>query len=157
MFFEANCDVIRIGHDVFGTLEKINITVSGGRIHGVGVGGFILGGGYSYLTDEVSFVCPSTLRSGELTRLDRNLQSGLTMDNVISYNIVLPNGTVATASHTSNPELFWGLKGGSNNFGNDTPVHYGFHVCSCRSILVQASSLRLLSKPSLWVRSMYVP
>lgn len=41
------------------------------------------------------------------------------MDNVISYEVVLPNATVTTASNTFNQELFWGLKGGFNNFGND--------------------------------------
>lgn len=39
------------------------------------------------------------------------------MDNVLSFQVVLPNATVATASNTVNPDLFWGLKGGFNNFG----------------------------------------
>lgn len=45
-----------IGNRLFAILEKQGITVSGGRIDGVGVGGFLLGGGYSYLTDEVSLL-----------------------------------------------------------------------------------------------------
>lgn len=40
------------------------------------------------------------------------------MDNVISYEVVLPDATLTTASATKNPDLFWGLKGGFNNFGN---------------------------------------
>lgn len=40
------------------------------------------------------------------------------MDNVISYEVVLPNGTITTAADYYNPDLFWGLKGGFNNFGN---------------------------------------
>lgn len=43
------------------------------------------------------------------------------MDNVISYQVVLPNATVVTASSTSYSDLFWGLKGGFNNFGNINP------------------------------------
>lgn len=43
-----------IGTDVYTILEAQNITVSGGRIAGVGVGGYLLGGGFSYLTPEVS-------------------------------------------------------------------------------------------------------
>lgn len=39
------------------------------------------------------------------------------MDNVISFEVVLPNATVTTASATKNADLFWGLKGGFNNFG----------------------------------------
>lgn len=52
------------------------------------------------------------------------------MDNVISYEVVLPNATVVTASSTSYPDLFWGLKGGFNNFGNENPGHHGFIVRS---------------------------
>ena len=39
------------------------------------------------------------------------------MDNVISFDLVLPNGTFVTVSDTNHPELLFGLKGGSNNFG----------------------------------------
>lgn len=40
------------------------------------------------------------------------------MDNVLSYEVVLPNGTVTVAAKDQNPDLFWGLKGGFNNFGD---------------------------------------
>lgn len=49
-----------IGDKVFSALEEKGMTASGGRIHGVGIGGFLLGGGYSYLTDEVSLSVPLT-------------------------------------------------------------------------------------------------
>lgn len=40
------------------------------------------------------------------------------MDNVLSYDVVLANGTQVMASHTSHSDLFWALKGGgANNFG----------------------------------------
>jgi len=39
------------------------------------------------------------------------------MDNVVSYDVVLGNGTQVAANSSSNPDLFWALKGGSNNFG----------------------------------------
>jgi len=39
------------------------------------------------------------------------------MDNVLSYDVVLGNGTQVVANSTSNPDLFWALKGGGNNFG----------------------------------------
>lgn len=41
----------------------------------------------------------------------------MAMDNVLSYNLVLGNGTQIIANATSNPDLFWALKGGANNFG----------------------------------------
>lgn len=39
------------------------------------------------------------------------------MGNVVSYDVVLGNGTQIVANATSNPDLFWALKGGANNFG----------------------------------------
>lgn len=42
---------------------------------------------------------------------------GFTMDNIVSYDVVLGNGTQVVASAASNPDLFWALKGGSSNFG----------------------------------------
>ncbi|QRV98414.1 FAD-binding domain protein [Ceratobasidium sp. AG-Ba] len=77
----------------------------GGRVTGVGVGGFILGGGYSWLSNQY----------------------------VTAFEVVLPNGTIAVATETTNSDLFFGLKvsprlelvstvtlafqGGFNNFG----------------------------------------
>lgn len=62
---------------------------------GVGVAGFTLGGGYSWLTN----------------------QYGLTIDTVVSYELVMPNGTITNITEASNPDLFFGLRGGLNNFG----------------------------------------
>lgn len=61
----------------------------------IGVSGLSLIGGFHYLTNKYGFA----------------------MDNVISYDVVLGNGTQVVASSTSNPELFWALKGGGSNFG----------------------------------------
>ncbi|KZT64213.1 hypothetical protein DAEQUDRAFT_45202 [Daedalea quercina L-15889] len=69
--------------------------VLGSRATGIGVGGFILGGGYSFLSNE----------------------HGLTIDTVRAFEVVLPDGTITTATNTSNSDLFWALKGGYNNFG----------------------------------------
>lgn len=104
---------------MYTTLEAQGLTVSGGRIDGVGVGGYLLGGGYSYLSDEVS--ASPMHQSSNQSSLLRSSKSGLSMDNVNSFEVVLPNATVATASATVNPDLFWGLKGGFNNFGDDLP------------------------------------
>ncbi|QRV98416.1 FAD-binding domain protein [Ceratobasidium sp. AG-Ba] len=81
--------------DVYTALQPHNVAVVGGRVSGVGVGGFILGGGYSWLSN----------------------QYGLTIDTVTAFEVVLPNGTITSASDTTNPDLFYGLKGGFNNFG----------------------------------------
>ncbi|KZT01206.1 FAD-binding domain-containing protein [Laetiporus sulphureus 93-53] len=81
--------------DVYEALEPLEVNVVGGRATGVGVAGFTLGGGYSWLTNE----------------------HGLTFDNVIAYEMVLPNGTITTVTEASDPDLFFGMKGGYNNFG----------------------------------------
>ncbi|EUC62597.1 FAD-dependent oxidoreductase, putative [Rhizoctonia solani AG-3 Rhs1AP] len=80
---------------VYAALEPLGVNVVGGRVTGVGVGGFTLGGGYSWLSN----------------------QYGLTIDTVTAFEVVLPNGTITTATETTNPDLFFGLKGGFNNFG----------------------------------------
>ncbi|KAL9584798.1 MAG: hypothetical protein Q9212_001900 [Teloschistes hypoglaucus] len=54
-----------------------------------------MSGGLSFFSPRVGFVC----------------------NNILSYEIVLANGTLATASETVNPGLWRALKGGSNNFG----------------------------------------
>ncbi|KAG8724003.1 hypothetical protein FRC09_000811 [Ceratobasidium sp. 395] len=84
-----------IWDDVYAALEPYNVTVVGARATGIGVGGFVLGGGYSWLSN----------------------QYGLAIDNVVAFEVVLPNGTVTTTTEDTNPDLFFGLKGGFNNFG----------------------------------------
>ncbi|KAK4208241.1 hypothetical protein QBC37DRAFT_80310 [Rhypophila decipiens] len=81
--------------DVYKALESAGVNVVGGRVPGPGVGGFTLGGGYSWKTN----------------------QYGLTVDTVLSFDVVLPNGTFTRASASQNSDLFWALKGGTNRFG----------------------------------------
>ncbi|KAJ7580371.1 hypothetical protein C8J56DRAFT_961446 [Mycena floridula] len=72
---------------------KYNIVGGGGS---VGIGGWIMGGGYSLKTN----------------------QYGLGIDNLVQAQIVLPNGNeVVTVSETTKSDLFWAIKGGGNNFG----------------------------------------
>ncbi|KZT11181.1 FAD-binding domain-containing protein [Laetiporus sulphureus 93-53] len=84
-----------IWDDVYSALEAYGVNVVGGRVSGVGVAGFILGGGYSYLSN----------------------QYGLTIDTVTAFELVLPNGTVTNVTSASYPDLFFALKGGFNNYG----------------------------------------
>lgn len=78
-----------------GDLEPYNVTVVGGRIGDVGVGGLLVGCGLSFLSS----------------------QYGLPCDYVTNYEVVLANGTIVNANAQSNPDLFWALKGGGNQFG----------------------------------------
>ncbi|KAJ5015300.1 Bifunctional solanapyrone synthase [Colletotrichum sp. SAR 10_99] len=80
---------------VYPILQEQNLTIPGGRMFGVGVGGLTLGGGISWLS---------------------NLH-GMTCDNVLDYEVVLANGSIITASPISHPDLYWALRGGGSNFG----------------------------------------
>ncbi|KAK7681862.1 hypothetical protein QCA50_015210 [Cerrena zonata] len=98
--YDATSQTAEIGagliwDDVYAALEPLGVNVVGGRVTGVGVAGFTLGGGYSWLTN----------------------QYGLTVDNVVGYELVLPSGDVTQVTQASNPDLFFALKGGYNNFG----------------------------------------
>ncbi|KAI8623064.1 hypothetical protein F5Y19DRAFT_468801 [Xylariaceae sp. FL1651] len=81
--------------DVYTTLCSHNTTVIGARVPSVGVGGMILGGGYSFFSN----------------------QFGLAADNVKNFEVVLASGDIINASLDENPDLFWSLKGGGPNFG----------------------------------------
>ncbi|KAH7311067.1 hypothetical protein BKA65DRAFT_163435 [Rhexocercosporidium sp. MPI-PUGE-AT-0058] len=85
--------------EVYDALDGSGVQVVGGRVLGPGVGGFTLGGGYSWLTD----------------------QHGLTCDTVVAFNMVLPNGSV-TKVDSSQADLFFALKGGLNRFGVLTSI-----------------------------------
>ncbi|KAL4962379.1 uncharacterized protein BDV14DRAFT_178507 [Aspergillus stella-maris] len=63
---------------------------------GIGVGGLITGGGISYYSNEY----------------------GWALDNVESFEVVsAKNGEILKASEKENPDLYWALRGGGNNFG----------------------------------------
>ncbi|KAL8841025.1 MAG: hypothetical protein Q9176_003597 [Flavoplaca citrina] len=97
-FEDDSCVVIGTGArwlDVSTILDQRCLAVAGGRNSAVGIGGLTLGGGISFFSPCVGFVC----------------------NNILSYEIVLANGTIATASEVTNPGLWRALKGGSNNFG----------------------------------------
>jgi FAD/FMN-containing dehydrogenase len=71
----------------------------------VGMGGFLLGGGYSRLS----------------TRF------GLAVDNLLGAEVVLANGRAVWADASRNPDLFWGLRGGGGNFGVVTSMRIRLH------------------------------
>ncbi|ATZ51323.1 hypothetical protein BCIN_06g07340 [Botrytis cinerea B05.10] len=81
--------------EIYEVVEPRGLMVVGGRDSTVGVGGFLLGGGISFLSQRY----------------------GWGSDNVRNFEIVLSNGTIANANAHDNPDLYWALRGGGNNFG----------------------------------------
>ncbi|CAD6593166.1 MAG: hypothetical protein ASARMPRED_007094 [Alectoria sarmentosa] len=98
--YDATKNVATVGagqrwDNVYNQLDPHNVTVVGGRVLDVGVGGLVLGGGLSYLSDLYGLAC----------------------DNVIDFEVVLANASIVNANAQSNSDLWWALKGGGNNFG----------------------------------------
>ncbi|CAK7226599.1 hypothetical protein SBRCBS47491_006286 [Sporothrix bragantina] len=88
--------------EMYQAANQYGVSVVGGEGKTVGVmGGYILGGGHSPLSSLY----------------------GMAADQVLSMEVVLPNGQFVTASTTSNPDLFWALRGGGGStFGVVTSV-----------------------------------
>ena len=101
--------------DVYKQLDGSGVNVVGGRTPGPGVGGFTLGGGFSWKTN----------------------QYGLTCDTVKGFNVVLPNGTTTTVD-SSTPGHFFALKGGLNRFGI---VTHAVYRTAAQSDLIYVSNL----------------
>lgn len=81
--------------DVYKTLDAMNVSIQGGGIGSVGVGGLLLGGGFSpYL-----------------------YRRGLATDDILNLEIVLANGDILEASSDQNSDIYRVLKGGGSGFG----------------------------------------
>ncbi|KAF8884013.1 FAD-binding domain-containing protein [Infundibulicybe gibba] len=98
--YDASHRTVSIGSglpwdDVYKFLQPYNVSVAGGRVSGVGVAGFLLGGGLSWKTNQV----------------------GLAIDTIEAYELVLPDGTIKHVTAHTDEDLFFALKGGMNNFG----------------------------------------
>jgi FAD/FMN-containing dehydrogenase len=70
-----------------------------------GIAGLTLGGGYGWLSRT----------------------HGLTVDNLLTADVVTADGALVTASTQENSDLFWAIRGGGGNFGIVTSFQYALH------------------------------
>lgn len=70
-----------------------------------GISGLTLGGGFGWLSRSL----------------------GLTVDNLLSADIVTADGKLLHASDKENPDIFWAIRGGGGNFGIVTSFKFRLH------------------------------
>jgi FAD/FMN-containing dehydrogenase len=91
--------------DLNSATYAFGLATPGGIISTTGITGLTLGGGIGYLTRGF----------------------GLSLDNLISADVVTADGRFLVASEDENTDLFWALRGGGGNFGVCTSLEYRLH------------------------------
>jgi FAD/FMN-containing dehydrogenase len=88
--------------------QAFGLATTGGTVSNTGVVGLTLGGGLGWLMGK----------------------HGLSIDNLISADVVTADGQLRKASVADHPDVFWAIRGGGGNFGVVTSVEYKLHQVS---------------------------
>jgi FAD/FMN-containing dehydrogenase len=91
--------------DFDGEAQAFGLATPGGLVSATGVGGLTLSGGFGSLRGK----------------------HGLSLDNVVSVEMVTADGKIVRASADENPDLFWAVRGGGGNFGVVTTFEFVVH------------------------------
>jgi FAD/FMN-containing dehydrogenase len=101
----ARAEAGALARDLDQATQQYGLATTSGGCPTVGIAGLTLGGGEGFLMSKYGAAC----------------------DNLVSAQLVLVDGRQVEASQTSNPDLFWAIRGGGGNFGVATALEYQLH------------------------------